>query len=136
MPRLICACLLLLSAACLPALPSAAAEQFTPAQRAERTSRNANEFRSSRVVQIVAIGVTAAIGTVLVDASGRPLGPICTWQDQRATREATLIESRLGADSVYGISGRRIAPAHATEQVDGRRMQSVGDLALLRPCAT
>jgi protein-disulfide isomerase len=35
MPRLICACLLLLSAACLPALPSAAAEQFTPAQRAE-----------------------------------------------------------------------------------------------------
>jgi protein-disulfide isomerase len=35
MLRLIRACLLLLAAACLPALPSAAAEQFTPAQRAE-----------------------------------------------------------------------------------------------------
>ncbi|HTW71698.1 MAG TPA: DsbA family protein [Acetobacteraceae bacterium] len=35
MPRLTRACLLLLAAACLPALPSAAAEQFTPAQRAE-----------------------------------------------------------------------------------------------------
>jgi len=35
MSRLIRACLLLLAIACLPALPSAAAEQFTPAQRAE-----------------------------------------------------------------------------------------------------
>ena len=35
MPRLICACFLSLAAVCLPALPGAAAEQFTPAQRAE-----------------------------------------------------------------------------------------------------
>jgi xylulokinase len=60
--------------------------------------------------RIAAIGVTAAIAMVLTDAHGLPLAPICTWQDRRATREAALIESRLGAATVYGISGRRIAP--------------------------
>ena len=35
MPRVLRACLLLLAFACLPALPGAAADQFTPAQRAE-----------------------------------------------------------------------------------------------------
>ena len=35
MPRVLRACLLLLAFGCLPALPSAAADQFTPAQRAE-----------------------------------------------------------------------------------------------------
>ncbi|MFH0300418.1 FGGY family carbohydrate kinase [Bradyrhizobium sp. 31Argb] len=60
--------------------------------------------------RIAAIGVTAAIGMVLTDAHGLPLAHICTWQDRRATREAALIENRLGAATVYGISGRRIAP--------------------------
>ncbi|PSC04896.1 hypothetical protein SLNSH_10580 [Alsobacter soli] len=60
--------------------------------------------------RIAAIGVTAAIGMLLTDASGEPLSPICTWQDRRATEQAAAIESRCGAAAVYSVAGRRIDP--------------------------
>src|SRR5882757_1843100 len=60
--------------------------------------------------RIAAIGVTAAIGSVLTDADGLPLSPVFTWQDRRATEQAAFIESRIDVATVYGISGRRIAP--------------------------
>lgn len=61
--------------------------------------------------QVGGIGVTTALGTLLADADGTPLSDIVSWQDRRARAEAAETIRRVGgADRLYAITGRRIAP--------------------------
>jgi xylulokinase len=56
---------------------------------------------------IAAIGITAALGTILTTRNGDPLTPILTWQDRRAVIEAETIRTRIGAETLISITGRR-----------------------------
>ena len=61
--------------------------------------------------QVGGIAVTTALGTLLADADGTPLSDIVSWQDRRARAEAAETVHRVGgADRLYAITGRRIAP--------------------------
>ncbi|MGQ9368328.1 xylulokinase [Azospirillum sp. ST 5-10] len=60
--------------------------------------------------RVAAVGVTAALGTVLCDGEGRALAPIVTWQDRRAVAEAEDLRARLGADAIHAATGRRSDP--------------------------
>ncbi|MFC7397833.1 FGGY-family carbohydrate kinase [Chelatococcus sp. GCM10030263] len=100
----------------------------------------------ARPEAVAAVAVTAALGMVLADADGEPLAPICTWQDQRAAREAALIEDRFGAGAIYGTTGRRLDPELTAPRLlwfrehrpevfkQTRKVLSVKDWLLLRLC--
>ncbi len=56
---------------------------------------------------VAAVGVSAQLGLVAVDRSGKPLRPAITWMDHRAAAEAKLIRQRLGEAALYRVTGRR-----------------------------
>lgn len=61
-------------------------------------------------LRIKGIGITAALGLVVVDSSARPLRPIMTWQDKRATAEADALSCGGGRNGLFARSGRPIDP--------------------------
>ncbi len=60
--------------------------------------------------RIAALGITSALGYVLLDAGGAPLGPALLWMDRRAGAEAAELARSLGRERLYRITGRRLDP--------------------------
>jgi xylulokinase len=56
-----------------------------------------------------AVGVTAQLGTVLLDGEGRAAAPAILWADTRARAEAEELAERFGSESMR-IAGRRLTP--------------------------
>lgn len=63
----------------------------------------------SRDAEVVAIGMTAQLGVVFLDADDRVVDKAQTWADTRAREEAEELDCALGRVS-YETSGRRMAP--------------------------
>jgi sugar (pentulose or hexulose) kinase len=55
------------------------------------------------------VGVTAQLGTMLLDRKGQPAMPAILWADTRAQAEAEELAGRFAAESLQ-IAGRRITP--------------------------
>jgi sugar (pentulose or hexulose) kinase len=55
------------------------------------------------------VGVTAQLGTMLLEGGGRPAAPAMLWADTRARTEAEELAARFGGESLR-IAGRRITP--------------------------
>jgi xylulokinase len=73
----------------------------------------AEAVKSSRVdpASILAVGVTGSRATILpVSAQGEPVGPAILWYDRRAGAEVELLESRVGADDFYRLTGVPLDP--------------------------
>ena len=49
------------------------------------------------------------MGLVMLDAAGEPVRPAMIWSDQRAWRQAAALETAIGAERGYRITGHRIA---------------------------
>lgn len=69
--------------------------------------------RAVRLVQpaaahVEAVGVSAQLALVLVDARGRPTRPALAWSDRRAVSEARELERLIG--TVARVTGRRCDP--------------------------
>lgn len=60
-------------------------------------------------LEVVALGVTAQLGTVFIDESGDVLQKAMLWADTRAQAEAQEFEEAFGEEG-YAVSGRRMAP--------------------------
>jgi sugar (pentulose or hexulose) kinase len=55
------------------------------------------------------VGVTAQLGTMLLDRDGRPAAPAILWADTRARAEAEELAERFGEASMR-LAGRRLTP--------------------------
>jgi sugar (pentulose or hexulose) kinase len=55
------------------------------------------------------VGVTAQLGTMLLDEKGRPAARAILWADTRARAEAEELAGRFGSESMR-IAGRRLTP--------------------------
>lgn len=60
-------------------------------------------------VRLRGVAVAAQLGLALVDAAGRPVGPVMPWDDQRATREGAALAAELGRDALT-MCGRPVSP--------------------------
>jgi len=60
--------------------------------------------------QVLALGVASALGYVLLDAQGQPLGGSILWMDRRAGVEAAQLSSLLDQERFYRITGRNLDP--------------------------
>lgn len=60
--------------------------------------------------RLAAVGLASALGYLLVDGAGRPLGPAMLWMDRRARDETEALARRLDPDRLYRITGRRLDP--------------------------
>ena len=70
----------------------------------------ASEAQRHRDIRFDAIGVSAMLGYVLLDARGRPLMPAIVYSDNRAVAESEEIRQRVGEEAFHAASGRRISP--------------------------
>lgn len=68
---------------------------------------------SVEAARVKGIGVSAQLGIVPVDRSGRPLANILTWMDKRAVAQAQRINETLGPEAIYSKTGRRVDPEWA-----------------------
>jgi xylulokinase len=59
-------------------------------------------------VAVASVGET----TVLVDAAGRAVAPALAWFDRRPEAAANAIESLIGAERLFELTGHRIDPTH------------------------
>jgi xylulokinase len=60
--------------------------------------------------RLLALGVASALGYVLLDEQGRPLGGSILWMDRRAGVEAVQLASLLNEERLYRITGRNLDP--------------------------
>lgn len=56
-------------------------------------------------------------GCLMVNETGVPLRPSIIWADQRAVKEAALLEREVGFDEVYNITGHRLSPGYTIEKI-------------------
>ena len=67
---------------------------------------------------LAAIGVTGQQPSpVFIDKDGGVLGPSLIWMDQRTTSQCEEIETALGADRVYRVTGLRVDTNYAASKV-------------------
>lgn len=57
------------------------------------------------------------MGCTPVDINGRALRPSLLYCDQRATREAEVLLSRISMEEFYGICGHRVSASYALEKL-------------------
>lgn len=57
------------------------------------------------------------MGCLPVDSEGRPLRKTIIWADQRGVKQADFMESALGMESVYGITGHRISASYSASKI-------------------
>ena len=81
-------------------------EAFIPALRSSVKTAMTGYERE----RILGICVSAQLGIVFVDKSGRPLTNIISWMDKRAVDQAEQIKALMGDTTVYRYAGRRIDP--------------------------
>jgi xylulokinase len=62
--------------------------------------------RSVAGVAVTSIGESC----VLIDGAGRPVAPSIVWHDRRTTGEALAIETALGRERVFALSGHAAEP--------------------------
>ncbi len=61
-------------------------------------------------VEVAAIGLSGQMhGTVLLDATDQPLGPVIIWEDQRSERDVAEITALIGAARLVEITGSPVA---------------------------
>ena len=53
------------------------------------------------------------MGCLPVDRCGNPLRRSIIWADMRAVKQAALLESELGMETVYKSTGHRISPSYS-----------------------
>ncbi len=68
------------------------------------------EVEKNHNVRFDAIGVSAMLGYVFLDAEGRPLIPAIVYSDNRAVAETEEIGIRIPERTFHAVSGRRISP--------------------------
>lgn len=57
------------------------------------------------------------MGTVLLDAQGRPVRPAIIWADTRSGVQTRALEQRLGAEDAYRVLGHRLNPTYSVEKI-------------------
>lgn len=57
------------------------------------------------------------MGTVLLDAQGRPVRPAIIWADTRSGAQTRALEQRLGAEDAYRVLGHRLNPTYSVEKI-------------------
>lgn len=57
------------------------------------------------------------MGCLPVDSEGRPLRKTIIWADQRGVKQADFMESVLGMEPVYGITGHRISASYSAAKI-------------------
>ncbi len=68
--------------------------------------------------QIAAISFSGQMmGCLCVDKNGRPLRKAIIWADQRAVKEAALLEESIGSKKYYKITGHRISPSYGLQKL-------------------
>lgn len=68
--------------------------------------------------QVLAISFSAQMqGCLPVDEQGIPLRKSIIWADQRAVKEAAILEEKLGADHIYEVTGHRVSPSYTIEKL-------------------
>jgi sugar (pentulose or hexulose) kinase len=60
--------------------------------------------------RVIGVGLASALGYVLLDRAGGPLGPAMLWMDRRAVAEAARLSAVLGPEPLYRTTGRRLDP--------------------------
>jgi len=70
----------------------------------------ASEVEKNRDMRFDAIGVSAMLGYVFLDAAGTALMPAMVYSDNRAAAESEEIRERVGEETFHALSGRRISP--------------------------
>ena len=69
--------------------------------------------RARRAGEVDAVAMSCFWHSLLaVDASGRALGPLLTWRDQRSAPEADELRDRLDADAVHARTGCVLHPSY------------------------
>lgn len=57
------------------------------------------------------------MGCLLVDKSGEPLGRSIIWADMRAEKQARQMETLIGMEKVYAITGHRISSSYSAAKL-------------------
>lgn len=57
------------------------------------------------------------MGCLPVDKDGNPLRKTIIWADMRSTKQAAFMETALGMQDVYRITGHRISPAYSAAKI-------------------
>ena len=68
--------------------------------------------QTARRVDVLAIGVTAQIGTVMLGQDSSPITPILLWSDRTAASSKDAIAAAVSAEGLPDV-GRRVAAEHA-----------------------
>jgi len=82
--------------------------------------------------ELAGIGVSAQLGMALLDADGRPVGPVTTWMDRRAASEARELAATVGTERIYRVAGRRPDPELIACKLLRLRRQAPERVARLR----
>lgn len=86
------------------------AEQSPEAWWLAMTGAIREVLASAPHAEIAAIGLSGQMhGTVLLDASHRPLAPAVIWPDRRSTAQVREITEKIGAERLYAITGSPVA---------------------------
>jgi len=56
-------------------------------------------------------------GCLPVDKKGSPLRRSIIWADQRSVKQALKLESELGEEKIYNITGHKISPTYSLEKI-------------------
>lgn len=68
--------------------------------------------------EIIALSFSAQMmGCLLVDRSGRPLRPMITWADTRASQQEAWMLERISMDRVYAITGHRASASYSAAKL-------------------
>jgi len=57
------------------------------------------------------------MGCLLVDREGRPIRPMITWADTRASRQEKEMTDRIGMEKVYRITGHRASASYSAAKL-------------------
>ena len=66
-------------------------------------------LKQAEITNIKGIGVTAQLGMVPVDIHGKAIGPILSWQDNKAEKQSEEIIDVFGEKMIYNITGHKMS---------------------------
>ena len=82
------------------------------------TTKKLLEISGVTKSEIACVSFSAQMmGCLAVDANGTPLRNMIIWADQRAVKQAEMLEEAVGMESVYKITGHRISPAYSAAKI-------------------
>ncbi len=83
--------------------------------------RASRDLLASSGCRAADVGVVSFSGQMMaalaIDREGRPLRPSIIWADQRASREAEELGSRLSAGRVYDLTGHPLSASYSLEKI-------------------